>query len=98
MRIYISGPITGIDNYKEIFREAEERTAASGHDVINPAELNDVLPDLEYEEFMRLDFALLDLCDAILMLDGWVNSKGATREYYYAKAKGIRVIFDEFNK
>lgn len=98
MRVYISGPITGIDNYKEIFREAEERISSSGHDVINPAALSEVLPDLECEEFMKLDFALLDLCDAILMLDGWVNSKGATREYHYAKAKRIKVMFDELNK
>lgn len=95
MRIYISGPITGIDNYKEIFREAEERISSSGHDVINPAELNEVLPDLEYEEFMKLDFTLLDLCDAILMLEGWEKSKGAVREYHYAMAKGMRVMIDE---
>lgn len=95
MRIYISGPITGIPNFKEVFTEAQERTEMSGHEVINPAELNDVLPDLEYEEFMKLDFALLELCDAILMLEGWEKSKGAVREYYYAMAKGMRVMIDE---
>ena len=98
MRVYISGPIAGVENYKEKFSEAAGRMQAAGHEVINPAELNDIFPFMEYEEFMKIDFALLEMCDAILILEGWEHSKGTEREYHYAKAKGIKVMFDEFNK
>nr|DAZ41552.1 MAG TPA: protein of unknown function (DUF4406) [Caudoviricetes sp.] len=40
---------------------------------------------------MRMSFELLDLCDAIYMLDGWENSKGANQEYGFAKGKGIEI-------
>ena len=39
MILYLSGPITGVDNYQEIFRTARGRLAAMGYKVINPAEM-----------------------------------------------------------
>lgn len=44
---------------------------------------------------MRMYFELLDICDAIYMLDGWENSKGANREYGFAVAKGMRLMFEK---
>ena len=43
MILYLSGPITGVDNYQEIFRTARGRLAAMGYKVINPAEMIGVL-------------------------------------------------------
>lgn len=40
-----------------------------------------------HEDYMRIDFMLLDLADTIYMLKGWENSKGACMEYGYAIAK-----------
>lgn len=40
---------------------------------------------------MRMSFELLDICDAIYMLDGWESSKGANQEYGFAKGKGIEI-------
>lgn len=40
---------------------------------------------------MRMYFESLDICDAIYMLDGWENSKGANQEYGFAKGKGIEI-------
>lgn len=88
MRVYISGAITGNDNYKEDFARAERELSAAGHEVINPVKLEDILPQLTYEEYMKLDLALLDVCDAIFMLYDWKKSRGANREYGYALAKG----------
>ena len=90
--IYISGPITGVDNYLDNFNAAEEYLKDLGYQVINPARFNAVLPELDYEQYMKVDFALLDLCDSIYMLDGWGDSKGANREYGYALGKGLKFI------
>ena len=94
MRIYISGPITNVLDYKEKFERAEQNLKAKYPDaeIINPTIL-DKLP-LEYDEYMKLDLMLLDMCDAIYMLDGWEESRGANREYGYAIAKGKKVIFE----
>lgn len=90
MRIYISGAITNDDNYKQKFDNAEKNLINQGYKVINPSSLDTVLPSgLTYEEYMKIDFCLLDMCDAIYMLKGWENSCGANREYGYALAKDM---------
>lgn len=47
--------------------------------------------DATHEEYMRMSFELLNICDAIYMLEGWENSKGANQEYGFAKGKGIEI-------
>lgn len=43
--------------------------------------------------YLRTDLiALLD-CDAMLMLEGWVTSKGASVEIYVAKQAGIPIFY-----
>lgn len=92
MRIYISGAITGTEDFRERFLEAEKELIAVGHDTVNPARLNDIMPkDATNEEYMRISFELLGICDAIYMIDGWENSKGANQEYGFAKGKGIEI-------
>ena len=93
MRIYISGPITGCDNFKERFTEAEEMLANRGYEVVNPARVD--IPCLTYEEYMKIDFTLLDMCDAVYMLSGWKKSLGANREYGYAIGKNMPILDQE---
>lgn len=45
-------------------------------------------------EFMKIDFMLLDLCDAIYMMPGWDLSKGACMERGYAMAKDLIILGD----
>ena len=92
MRVYISGAITGVDNFKEHFDREERKLKAAGYEVINPTVFEDKLPQLTYEEYMKLDLTLLDMCDCIYMLEGWKKSFGANREYGYALAKGIKIV------
>ena len=95
MRVYISGPITGVADYKERFRKAEIDVIAMGYDAVNPALMGDISPQFTYEEHMRLDMLLLDMCDAIYMMNGWQKSCGANREYGYALAKDMIILTDE---
>ena len=94
MRIYISGPITNVIDYKEKFARAEQNLKAKYPDaeIINPTVL-DKLP-LTYDEYMELDLRLLGMCEGIYMLKGWEDSKGANREYGYALAKGKAIYFE----
>ena len=95
MKIYISGAITNVPDYKENFARAEEKLKAEypEAEIINPTVL-DALP-LTYDEYMELDLKLLDMCGAIYMLNGWEKSKGACIEYGYALAKDKIILLEQ---
>lgn len=94
-RIYISGPITGIDNYQEKFKAAEEKLLREGYEPVNPASMGKELWNwMRYEEVMELDLCLLGMCSSVYMLKGWEQSKGANREYGYALAKRMEILFE----
>lgn len=89
MKIYIAGPITGIDNYKENFNAVADKLTGLGFRVMNPA----ILPEgFEWEEYMAICIPMLSCCHAVVMLDGWENSRGAREEYDVALALGLTVI------
>lgn len=92
MNIYISGPIEGVDNYREKFERAKRIIEKGGHKAINPAGLD--LHGLTREQILNVDLVLLDLCDTIYMLKGWESSSGANREYGYAIGKGMDIMFE----
>lgn len=48
-----------------------------------------------YAWLLLWDLHSLALCDAIYMLKDWKDSNGATVEYYFAKACGKDIIFEE---
>ncbi len=93
-RIYLSGGITNVPDFWDRFETAEKVLTEKGFSVINPAKLEQALPHLTYEERMKIDFALLDMCDSIYMLYGWKQSPGANRELGYAMAKGMKLMFE----
>lgn len=95
MRVYISGAITGNDNYIEEFDQAEKMLRERGYEPINPVAITTNLPTLGYEEYMKIDFALLDLCHAIYMIPKWEKSCGANREYGYAMAKDFIILKEQ---
>ena len=92
MKIYLSGPITGIENYKDNFNKIASAVRLVGDRVINPAYLDMVLPaDSFHEEFMYICYGLIELSDAVLLIPGWEDSKGANWEKDYAISRNIQV-------
>lgn len=95
MKVYISGPITGTTDYMDRFENAQEELKAVGCEVINPAWVNEPLPkSTTHEEYMHVSFALMDLCEAVYMLDGWDKSKGCRMEFEYAARHGLSITFE----
>ena len=98
MLVYISGKITRNENYKNDFLKAECWLKLNDYTPINPAKLDEALPKLTYQQFMAIDYKLIELCDAIFMLDGWQKSKGACAELSYAKSLGKKVLYQDYFK
>ena len=95
MKIYISGAISGTTDFMDRFAKAEKELTENGYSVINPAKVNAQLPeDTTYEEYMKMCFCMLDMCDSICMLKGWEKSCGANRELGYAMAKKKAVFYN----
>jgi len=92
-RVYIAGPMTGYPDCNfQAFHAAAERLAGTGWAVFNPAENFGGRKDLPREEYLRLDLAALAQCDAIAMLPGWDDSRGAKLEYLVAREMGCTVL------
>ena len=96
MKIYISGAITGTDDYMERFAKAEKELTEQGYLVVNPAKVNAQLPEgTSYEEYMKMSFCMLDMCESIYMIKGWKKSCGANRELCYAMVKDMIIMFEK---
>jgi len=94
-RVYISGPMTGLpdDNYPAFFRAAG-RLRELGYRPENPAELQRPFgPDTHWTYYMREAIRRLMLCDSILMLDGWGQSRGASMEHDIALKLYMRIYY-----
>ena len=75
--VYISGPITGVENYRDNFGEAELRFLAAGIIAINPA----YMPEgLKYDDYFPTCYAQIAVSSAMCFLPGYSKSTGAARE------------------
>lgn len=104
-RIYIAGPITSRPaTYQGEFRDAAATLRGLGFDVVNPVELNTAPAPFgwgmtldesstayreHWRQCMRVDIHALTQCDAVALLPGWKQSRGAEIEHYIATALGM---------
>ena len=91
-KIYISGKMNGDSNFSLKFDYAEKYciTSVDFTDIINPASLVR-LPT--WKESLKRDLKILNDCDAIFMIKGWEDSRGATLEHWYAKRLGLEIFY-----
>ena len=102
--IYISGGITGVENWQNAFMAAEQDLVQYLHApfiIFNPVKIaknlnytfkiqKNKIP--EYTDYMREDIKFLAKCNTICMLPGWKRSKGARLEYRIAKILNMQIL------
>lgn len=97
--IYIAGPMSGLpDNNFSKFFYAEARLLSDGWDPINPSRFSGVFGEQPAGKMLdaccEAELAAIPHCDAIYLLKGWENSKGAKRELAVALQHNLEVIVE----
>ncbi|WAH38589.1 DUF4406 domain-containing protein [Alicyclobacillus dauci] len=88
MKIYLSGPMTGLPNFnRDTFNEVATVLRSVGYEVFNPAEVQ--LDNGTWEQYMREDIKGMMDCDRVLLLPGWQKSAGANVENRLARDVGM---------
>lgn len=92
MKIYLSGPMTGLpENNYPAFHAAAATLRAAGHEVVSPAEHPAPLTSTSWEQFMRDDLRAMLGCDCLALLPGWQASRGAHLELHVAHRVGMTI-------
>lgn len=96
-KIYISGKITGVENYREKFIKAEQylRTNYPEAEIFNPGTFQFFGGTKTWSDYMRYDIERLVKCDTIYMLKNWRTSKGAKLEKRIAEELGFNVLYEQ---
>lgn len=98
--VYISGPMTGFENYnKDAFYAKEVALRARGFtSIINPAHIGEIYGYNESHNFyMRKSFRQLMDADAMYVFGDYKYSKGVNMEIKLALSVGIPVFYEEYN-
>lgn len=91
-RLYIAGPMTGLPDFNfPAFHAAAFALRALGFEVENPAE-NPEPSCKSWLGYMRMAVAQVAKVDAVVLLPGWEDSRGAKVEYQLAVGLGLIVL------
>lgn len=92
---YISGPVSGVDNFEDNFIQAKKAIEASGHTSLSILDCSAFKHDrFKWSDCMKFCIEMLEKCDCILMMNGWRTSVGATIERAWAEKIGIPVYYE----
>ena len=96
LHVYLSGPITGTEDYKDRFEFGEIKVNQKFRNTaraINPVKIAEQLPqNITYEAIMQICFDALKAYDIVLLMPGWERSMGCNQEYGYAIGIGKEVV------
>ena len=97
--IYLSGAISNSDkkiqdeNVRRFF-EVEDKLVGKGHDIVNPARLEE--PGYTWEDYLARDLAFIcEYKPELYMLKGWEESKGARLEMAMAHYLHLPVTYED---
>jgi len=98
MKVYISGPITNDPYHAAKFASAYKYLSNLGHTPVNPVDIGRALKETlgrepYWEDYMRSCIKAMMDCDAIHLLPGWHNSRGAIFEDFTARCIGFKRVY-----
>jgi hypothetical protein len=89
--IYVCGPMSGYEDYNwPSFRAATSQLRKLGYVVRCPTESGASF-ELSWAECLRLSLRLMLDCDALALLPGWEESRGAAEEIRLARTLKMTV-------
>lgn len=95
MIVYIAGPMTGIEHFNyPAFDAAEVALNERGLSTLNPvqSEMENTTGEPQaWDWYMRHALRMVTQADAICLLPGWQQSKGAQLEVTVAEALGLDI-------
>lgn len=96
--IYLSGPMTGIPHYNYPYFQHvwlaitdTGATCLSPHHVDGGDQVGENTAPQPYGYYFRKALRMMLVCEKIVMLPGWEDSKGATMELAAARLCGMKV-------
>lgn len=105
MRVYVAGPMRGVLHFNfPAFDAARDLGRSLGFDVVSPADIDrdngvdeyappsDGFTNADLRVFVKRDVDAILTCDAIAMLPGWKQSKGARAEHAVAEWLGLTIL------
>lgn len=93
MKLYLAGPMSNLPLYNfPAFHAAASKLRAAGHWVVNPAEIDNGDTSQKWSYYMRKDISELMEQEAIAVLPGWENSRGAKLEVSIAEALEMPIL------
>jgi hypothetical protein len=106
-RIYISLPITGLDENIQRQRALvwQRYFTKIGYEVVNPFDVYDSMcrsmgheVEPTYEEIMGACLVVVDTCTDIFLIEGWDLSSGCCREAIRATESKLNIHFERTYK
>lgn len=96
-RIYISGPISGVQDYEARFAAAAAYIRQELKSIpVNPVYLDKMMPadgGFKRTDYLDIGIQILRKCDTIAMLPGWENSPRANAEWGAAIGLDMVIIY-----